>query len=146
MNAIVTVNRTGTTDSTDKQNPADNPALNKLKQAVAKAQSARAAQGGPATVQSNETAHVVKRGETLWGIAQKSGNTLSSVVKDNPQIANPGLIHPGEAVFVPNARTQAAPPAGHQAGAPPIRRSSSSSPMPIMRIKTLRRCRRLRTI
>ncbi len=72
----------------------------------------------------------MKRGETLWGIAQHSGNKLPAVVKDNPQIANPNLIRPGEIVFVPEAGTQAKPPRGHQATPPAGHQAGGTSPDP----------------
>jgi len=45
--------------------------------------------------------HVVKEGETLWGIAQKHGVSLDELIKANPQIQNPDVIHPGMKVKIP---------------------------------------------
>jgi len=45
--------------------------------------------------------HVVKEGETLWGIAQKYGVSLDELIKANPQIQNPDVIHPGMKVKIP---------------------------------------------
>jgi len=47
--------------------------------------------------------HVVKEGDTLWGIAQKYGVSLDELIKANPQIQNPDLIQPGMKVKIPPA-------------------------------------------
>ena len=44
--------------------------------------------------------HQVVKGDTLWGIANRYGLTLSQLIELNPQIKNPNLIHVGEAVRV----------------------------------------------
>ena len=44
--------------------------------------------------------HQVVKGDTLWGIANRYGLTLSQLIQLNPQIKNPNLIHVGEAVRV----------------------------------------------
>ncbi len=54
----------------------------------------------PAPAASGEVWHTVARGESLWGIARSYGVELTAVVALNPQIRNPGLIHPGEKVRV----------------------------------------------
>ncbi|WP_184717888.1 LysM domain-containing protein [Caulobacter sp.] len=45
--------------------------------------------------------HIVKSGETLSGIAAERGVSLNSLLAANPQIVNPNLIRPGQAVNVP---------------------------------------------
>lgn len=45
--------------------------------------------------------HTVRRGDTLWAIARTYGVELAALIRANPQIKNPNLIHPGEAVRVP---------------------------------------------
>jgi morphogenetic protein associated with SpoVID len=47
--------------------------------------------------------HVVKEGDTLWGIAQKYGVSLDELIKANPQIQNPDMIHPGMKIKIPSA-------------------------------------------
>ena len=42
----------------------------------------------------------VVQGDTLWGIAQKFGVSLETLVALNPQIKNPNLIQPGDEVRV----------------------------------------------
>lgn len=57
------------------------------------AQAAGAAQG--------TKTHTVRKGDTLWGIARQYGVELAALIRANPQIKNPNLIYPGEAVSVP---------------------------------------------
>ena len=45
--------------------------------------------------------HTVRKGDTLWGIAKQYGVELAALIRANPQIKNPNLIYPGEAVKVP---------------------------------------------
>ena len=42
----------------------------------------------------------VVQGDTLWGIAQRFGLSLETLIALNPQIKNPNLIHPGDEVRV----------------------------------------------
>lgn len=49
-----------------------------------------------------ETAiYVVRKGDTLWGIAKRCGVSLTALVAANPQIKNPNLIYPGDRVKIP---------------------------------------------
>ena len=54
--------------------------------------------GGPG---QGARTHTVRRGDTLWGIARQYGVELAALIRANPQIKNPNLIYPGEAVRVP---------------------------------------------
>ena len=45
--------------------------------------------------------HVVKNGDTLWGLAQSYGVSLTEIIRANPQIKNPNLIYPGNQVIIP---------------------------------------------
>ena len=45
--------------------------------------------------------HVVRRGQTLSGIAGEHHVTLAAVLAVNPQIENADLIHPGQEVKIP---------------------------------------------
>ncbi|SFJ67890.1 LysM domain-containing protein [Caulobacter sp. UNC279MFTsu5.1] len=47
--------------------------------------------------------HLVKPGETLSGIAAEHGVSLDALIRANPQIVNPNLIRPGQAVTLPTA-------------------------------------------
>lgn len=49
--------------------------------------------------------HIVRSGETLSGIAQRYGVSLSNVISANPQIQNPNLIFAGQSVRIPSGGT-----------------------------------------
>lgn len=49
----------------------------------------------------------VRPGDTLSGIATAHGLKLESVIRANPQIRNPELIHPGQRVRLPEGPTEA---------------------------------------
>jgi spore coat assembly protein SafA len=73
--------------------------------------------------------HVVQRGDTLSGIAQQNGISLSSLISANPQISNPNLIYPGQTIHVPGQSgsngTAAVNGASGSAGSAPV---SGSNP------------------
>ena len=70
--------------------------------------------GGNAAASS----HTVRSGDTLSGIAQHNGVTLSALSAANPQIRNIHLIHPGQIVRIPGGSGGSAP-AGSTTGDPP---------------------------
>lgn len=45
--------------------------------------------------------YIVKKGDTLWGIAKRFGVTLNALIAANPQIKNPNLIYSGNRVHMP---------------------------------------------
>ena len=45
----------------------------------------------------------VRSGDCLWKIARQHGVSLQSVIRANPQIKNPDLIHPDDTVNIPGA-------------------------------------------
>ncbi|MDQ3154214.1 MAG: LysM peptidoglycan-binding domain-containing protein [Actinomycetota bacterium] len=47
------------------------------------------------------TTYIVQPGDTLSGIAERFGISLSDLIRANPQINDPDLIHPGEVVYIP---------------------------------------------
>jgi LysM repeat protein len=50
---------------------------------------------------SSPDEHVVKAGESLSGIAAERGVSLDALIRANPQIVNPNLIRPGQAIALP---------------------------------------------
>ena len=58
--------------------------------------------GKESTGAGTESAYyTVRRGDTLWGIANARGVTLTALLKANPQIKNPNRIAVGERVMLP---------------------------------------------
>lgn len=49
----------------------------------------------------NAAVHIVRKGDTLWGIARQYGTALTDLIAANPQIKNPNLIYPGNEVRLP---------------------------------------------
>ena len=45
--------------------------------------------------------YIVRKGDTLWGIAKRYGVALTTLITSNPQIKNPNLIYPGDRVNIP---------------------------------------------
>jgi LysM repeat protein len=50
---------------------------------------------------SSPDEHLVKPGETLSGIAAERGVSVDALIRANPQIVNPNLIRPGQALTLP---------------------------------------------
>jgi LysM repeat protein len=50
---------------------------------------------------------VVKKGDTLSGIAAANNTTVAKIVAANPQITNPSLIKPGQVITIPAAKPTA---------------------------------------
>lgn len=65
------------------------------------------------------TRHIVRRGETLFLIAEQNGTTLNALLAANPDITNPNLILVGQEIIIPAEQTtddSAAPVEGHDGG------------------------------
>lgn len=45
--------------------------------------------------------YIVQRGDTLSGIAERFGVSLSDLLEENPQITNPDRIFPGQVINIP---------------------------------------------
>lgn len=58
-------------------------------------------QNGSQSAAPDAAVYIVKKGDTLWGIAQRHGVTLRALIAANPQIKNPNLIYPGDRVVLP---------------------------------------------
>jgi LysM repeat protein len=74
----------------------------------------------PAPRHATSVVHVVSRGSTLWGIAQRYRVTISAIVAANG-IANPSLIYTGQRIVIPGVSARAPRPSGRpsKAGLPP---------------------------
>lgn len=83
--------------------------------------------GGGGTQQGQGGTVTVRSGDTLSGIAQRNGVSLSSLIAANPQIRNPDLIQPGQTVRLPSGGT-ASPPQGTPPATPPSGSAPSYSP------------------
>ena len=53
------------------------------------------------TAEQERTVYIVRKGDTLWGIAKRYGVKLAALITANPQIRNPNLIYPGDRVNIP---------------------------------------------
>lgn len=65
--------------------------------------------------------HTIKKGETLWQIAQTNQLTLDQLMEANPQITNPNQIYIGDKIFIPEKETRPQPPAQCPPGCRPVR-------------------------
>lgn len=48
--------------------------------------------------------YVVRKGDTVWKIAQRFGTTMQAIILAN-NLRNPDLIYPGQVLFIPGAHT-----------------------------------------
>jgi len=66
----------------------------------------------PASDAPSGRALTVQHGDTLSGLAAQLGVPLDKLLAANPQVLNPDVIYPGDAINVPGGTTQAASGAG----------------------------------
>lgn len=59
--------------------------------------------GGSAVSSAPPAVYVVRKGDTLSGIAKRFAVTLRNILAANPQIKDPSLIHVGDAIKIPAA-------------------------------------------
>jgi spore coat assembly protein SafA len=64
-----------------------------------------ASSGTGATAVPITGTYTVRRGDTLFSIAQRYGVSVSLLVQANPQISNTRLIHPGQVINLPQGST-----------------------------------------
>lgn len=62
--------------------------------------------------QESETIYVVRRGDTLSGIARQFGITVSAILAANPSITNPNRIYVGQRLIIPSESGQTPPSSG----------------------------------
>ena len=58
-------------------------------------------ENGSSAAGGENVCYIVKKGDTLWGIAKQYGVSLTALIAANPQIKNPNLIYPGDRVNMP---------------------------------------------
>ena len=91
------------------------------------------AQSPTTTTNSSQTVEVAP-GDTLSGIASRYGTTYVQVFNANPDIQNPDLIYPGEAVRIPAPGEQLAdrlsPDSDAAVETPPVTPASTQAPTP----------------
>jgi hypothetical protein len=82
------------------------PAQSGFDRALEQAETARSkADHKPVNDHGYENDVQVKPGDSLSSLAQAGHQSLSGVEADNPQIADPNLIYPGQVVFIPRQPT-----------------------------------------
>ncbi len=76
------------------------------------------------------SAYRIRTGDTLSGIAQRYGTSVSALMKSNPSISNPNLIYSGRTLSIPGGRDEfrAARPAVHSRPSQPARPSRPGAP------------------
>lgn len=76
------------------------------------------------------SAYRIRTGDTLSGIAQRYGTSVSALMSSNPQIKNKNLIYAGANLTVPGAKDEFKPakPGGSSPSAPSAPSSSPSGP------------------
>ncbi|MBD0379960.1 CAP domain-containing protein [Paenibacillus sedimenti] len=56
---------------------------------------------GSGAASASAAAYTVKSQDTMWTISQKHGVSLSALIAQNPQVANPNIIWPGMILNIP---------------------------------------------
>ena len=52
------------------------------------------------------SAYRIRTGDTLSGIAQRYGTSVSALMRTNPSISNPNLIYAGRTLNVPGSKDE----------------------------------------
>ena len=63
---------------------------------------------------ASAASYTVKTQDTMWSISQKQGVSLSTLIAQNPQVANPNIIWPGMILNVPGNTVNGTAPANGQ--------------------------------
>jgi membrane-bound lytic murein transglycosylase D len=71
--------------------------------------------------------HTIRRGDTLWRIAERYGSTITAVREFNG-IRNPRALRPGQSLIIPTLRTRVAARTGRKDKAPVAQESSKTKP------------------
>ena len=73
------------------------------------------------------SAYRIRTGDTLSGIAQRYGTSVSALMRTNPSISNPNLIYAGRTLSVPGSKDEFATKPSARAR-PPAQQSRPSGP------------------
>lgn len=77
----------------------------------------------------------VQKGDTVWGIAQRTGSTVAAIISANGLSSN-ALIHPGQQLQIPSATSSAAATTSTTASSQTAASSNSSSAQQKITIKS----------
>mgnify|MGYP003808100061 CR=1 FL=1 len=93
--------------------------------------------GGYSAPTTSFSSYTIKPGDTLSGIAAKSGTTVSALMQANPGITNPNVIYAGNNLVIPTASSSSVSGGGSNTGTtgittptPPITPTPPTTPTP----------------
>jgi cell wall-associated NlpC family hydrolase len=62
--------------------------------------------------------YLIRRGDTLWALAQRYGTTVNALMQANPQVKNRNLIYTGHHLNIPGSRDEFVPAKPSKSPAP----------------------------